>query len=76
LLTLILRLQATIRLRIYLIKIMPVEIREIVIKTVIQSGNSDKTNLSSEALAGIRKDIMEECKRMINENSKKPRIKR
>lgn len=55
---------------------MPVEIREIVIKTVIQSGNSDKTNLSSEALAGIRKDIMEECKRMINENSKKPRIKR
>jgi hypothetical protein len=56
---------------------MPVEIREIVIKTVIQSNeNSPKKGFTNERLQTVKRELMEECKRLINQNNKNNRKKR
>jgi len=50
---------------------MPVEIREIVIKTTIQSSdNIRKKGVDSEKLEEFRKRVLEECRRMIGEQKK------
>lgn len=56
---------------------MPVEIREIVIKTVIHTKdavtNTDRDEAETEAL---KQELLEACKRMINQNVKRVAYKR
>jgi hypothetical protein len=47
---------------------MPVEIRELIIKTQIVSTNTKNSSLAKEKeLSLLRKQLLEECKRMIVE---------
>lgn len=56
---------------------MPIEIRELVIKTTITTGGMKSNFLSDEKeLAHIKKQLLEECKRLIKEHGKKRNIKR
>lgn len=56
---------------------MPVEIREIVIKTVIRStdapGNAERSEVETNAL---KQELLDACKRMINQNVKRVSYKR
>lgn len=56
---------------------MPVEIREIVIKTVIQTQDSSaKRGMSVEGLQNVKRELMDECRRLIAQNNKKAKKKR
>ena len=56
---------------------MPVEIREIVIKTLIQSeGFQRREALNEKQGIQLKREVLEECRRMIAENRKKGQIKR
>lgn len=56
---------------------MPVEIREIVIKTVIHSkdgtANAERSEVETNAL---KEELLDACKRMINQNVKRVTYKR
>ena len=56
---------------------MPVEIRELVIRTEISSANRSRPVAASEKeLAALKMQLLEECKRMILLNAKKNRYDR
>lgn len=56
---------------------MPVEIREIVIKTVIQTQDSSaKRVVNAEGLQHVKRELMDECRRLIMQNNKKVKKKR
>lgn len=56
---------------------MPIEIRELVIKTTITTGGTGNNFLTDEKeLAHLKKQLLEECKRLIKEHTKKRNIKR
>jgi nitrogenase molybdenum-iron protein alpha/beta subunit len=56
---------------------MPIEIREIIIKTEISSGGKQTSSaLKEEDIHFFRKQLLEECKRMIAEKTKKNSYKR
>jgi len=52
---------------------MPIEVRELVIKTTVDSGaNAGKANdLSEEGTRKLRKGILKECRNIIQEEIKK-----
>ena len=52
---------------------MPIEVRELVIKTTVDSGtNANKDGaLSEEGLRKLRRGILKECKNLIQEEAKK-----
>ncbi|SEB37369.1 hypothetical protein SAMN04489761_0247 [Tenacibaculum sp. MAR_2009_124] len=51
---------------------MPVEIRELIIKTEIRSiEQSKKPIVSSGLIDDIKNEVLENCKRMISESAKK-----
>ncbi len=56
---------------------MPIEIREIVIKTVVESNLSARSDdWGSDKASKIKNQILEECRKMINNSKKKTRTKR
>jgi len=55
---------------------MPVEIREITIKTEIQTSNEASDSFSIEALKKMKLEILAECKRFLSENRRKRTLKR
>lgn len=56
---------------------MPVEIREIVIKTTIQSNDRVmKSALGEEEIKQLKNTIIEECKRMMDRQQNKLKYKR
>ena len=50
---------------------MPIEIRELIIKTEIASANSHSTAVQEQDLSLLKKQLLEECKRIIVENTKR-----
>jgi hypothetical protein len=56
---------------------MPIEIRELVIKTEISTGNgSSAKGVKEKELALFKKQMLEECKRLIADQAKKNTFKR
>ncbi|MBC8054181.1 MAG: hypothetical protein H7Y13_14050 [Sphingobacteriaceae bacterium] len=56
---------------------MPIEIREIIIKTEISNGERSQTgSLKEKELTLLKKQVMEECKRILVANTKKSGYKR
>lgn len=56
---------------------MPIEIRELIIKTEVVSDNGGRQAVIIEKdLTMIREKLLDECKRMIAANMKKDRFKR
>lgn len=56
---------------------MPIEIREIIIKTEISTGEKNQTRgLKEKELNFLKKQVMEECKRILAANTKKSGYKR
>jgi hypothetical protein len=56
---------------------MPIEIREIIIKTEItSSGHTRQGRVNEKELGMFRKQLLEECKRMISGKTKKNSYKR
>lgn len=56
---------------------MPIEIRELIIKTEIVSKDSFKDNNAKEVeILLLKKQLLEECRRMIAERTKKSSYKR
>ncbi|MCX6318967.1 MAG: DUF5908 family protein [Bacteroidetes bacterium] len=56
---------------------MPVEIRELIIKTEIVSGKkTDANHISAQTLAALRRQLLAECKRMLAEENKKKQYHR
>ncbi|MEM0577648.1 MULTISPECIES: DUF5908 family protein [Flavobacterium] len=56
---------------------MPIEIRELIIKTEISSRDNFKDSNAKEAeIQLLKKQLLEECKRMIAERTKKNSYKR
>jgi hypothetical protein len=56
---------------------MPIEIREIIIKTEIASINGNRSSVAKEKeISQLKKQLLEECKRMITGNTKKEVYKR
>jgi len=56
---------------------MPIEIRELIIKTEISTGNKGRSEaVTEEDLNNIRVKLLEECKRMISAGYKRDRYKR
>jgi hypothetical protein len=56
---------------------MPIEIRELVIKTEVSTGNKNHVgNVSDSDLKNLKKQVLEECKRMLVENEKRNSHKR
>lgn len=56
---------------------MPIEIRELIIKTEIVSKDSFKdSNANETEIQLLKKQLLEECKRMIAERTKKNSYKR
>lgn len=61
----------------YLIDPMPIEIRELVIKTEIAvAGRIQATGISVKELESLKLQVLEECKRLINTKTKKDNYKR
>ena len=56
---------------------MPIEVRELVIRTTVDSGaNSGKADeLSEEGARKLRKGILKECQNMIQEEVKKKSVR-
>ena len=55
---------------------MPVEIKEIVIKTTIHSNQPDNKGRQANDWSEMRREILESCRRMISEQNKKTKYKR
>jgi len=56
---------------------MPIEIRELIIKTEISTSNRSRSEtVTEEELNNIRVKLLEECKRMISAGYKRDRYKR
>jgi hypothetical protein len=55
---------------------MPIEIRELIIKTEISMASRNSQGIREEDLYAIREKLLEECKRIIVSNMKKDRYKR
>lgn len=56
---------------------MPVEIREIIIRTEISSGGRDRTGIAGKReLEKLRLRLMNECMQMLSANTKKAGYKR
>ncbi len=56
---------------------MPVEIREIVIKTTIQSRDTgSSSNLDDYNLGKIKREVLESCRKLLEENQKRVKYKR
>ena len=56
---------------------MPVEIRELVIKTTLESRpNTDPTAQPSVMTEAMRRDILEQCERMIRDSQPKTLLER
>ena len=56
---------------------MPVEIREIIIKTEIASATREHSaSVKEKDLSTLKKHLLEECKRMITEHTKRNNYKR
>lgn len=55
---------------------MPVEIRELVIKTEIVSGNTKQHTFNDKEVQALRKQLLEECRRLITETTREKRYKR
>lgn len=56
---------------------MPIEIRELIIKTEVTVGGTQRNVFAEEKqLAEIKKQLLEECRRFIKANNKKQLIKR
>ena len=56
---------------------MPIEIREITIKTDISTNNRDRsTGMKEKDLNVLKKQLLEECKRIISVNTKRMSYKR
>ena len=56
---------------------MPIEIREIIIKTEISATDRQNgTAIKESELIALKKQLFEECKRIIQENGKKHSYKR
>jgi len=56
---------------------MPIEIREIIIKTDISTSNKNLVKeIKEKEVAAMKKQILDECKRMIAMNTKKTGHKR
>lgn len=56
---------------------MPVEIKELVIKTEVKSAEQQlPSDVQKKDLADLRADILKACKRMITEQTKKTSFKR
>ena len=53
---------------------MPIEIRELVIKTEIVSGIAEQTG--EQSLEKLKKELLEMCKKMIVDNNKRNNQKR
>ena len=55
---------------------MPIEVRELIIKTTVESGASRKTDeLSEEGTRKLSKGILKECRNMIQEEVKKNSVR-
>jgi len=64
-------------LEIYLIDIMPIEVREIVIKTEISTtGHSHQAGIREKDLNTLKKQLFEECKKIISGNTVRTSYKR
>ncbi|MCR9173726.1 MAG: DUF5908 family protein [bacterium] len=52
---------------------MPIEVRELIIKTTVDSGanSNNSKELSEEGVRKLRKGILKECRNMIQEEAKK-----
>ena len=50
---------------------MPVEIRELIIKTSISAGNNASAKVMEKDLNTLKKQLLEECKKIILENTRK-----
>lgn len=56
---------------------MPIEIRELIIKTEISSRDKQAaTSIKEEDIYFLKKQLLEECKRLISEKTKKNSYKR
>jgi hypothetical protein len=56
---------------------MPIEIREIIIKTkIVTSDQSNSTALNNRQLNNMKKELLKECKRTILETAKRINHKR
>lgn len=56
---------------------MPIEIRELIIKTEISAaGRSDPTAVKENDLHSLKKQLLAECKKMISDTGKKNNYKR
>lgn len=58
---------------------MPIEIRELIIKTEIRTMSSDSTDrhsLHEDDFASLKMQLLESCKRMISEVNRKTRYNR
>jgi hypothetical protein len=56
---------------------MPVEIRELIIKTEIVVGKKNDSNAAAQVnLAAIKRQLLAECKRMLAEDNKRRTNKR
>ncbi|MCH9659510.1 MAG: hypothetical protein K0U54_01220 [Bacteroidetes bacterium] len=56
---------------------MPIEIRELVIKTEIRSSQpSDMTEIPRDELRKIKKQLLQECKKLIIEHTRRSAYKR
>jgi len=56
---------------------MPIEIRELIIKTEISSASRNNTGgLKEKDLSAMKKQLLEECKRIISQNTPKTGYKR
>jgi len=56
---------------------MPVEIRELIIKTnVISNSHHAPAQLRQEELQALKKQIMEECLKVLHDRSKKSNLER
>ncbi|QSW89343.1 MULTISPECIES: DUF5908 family protein [Flavobacterium] len=56
---------------------MPIEIRELVIKTeIVSSHNKSNSAAKEKELSLLRKQVLEECKRLISEKNQENSYKR
>lgn len=55
---------------------MPIEIREIIIRTEIVTGGSGKNSSREKETGQLKRQLLEECKRMLAENNRKNLHKR
>jgi len=56
---------------------MPIEIRELVIKTEVSTGSKNHAGSATDSdLKNLKKQVLEECKRMLIENEKRNSHKR